>query len=74
MININQKKYKKNLYVINNYIYSYKTKVAFINTKLKKVVKIDYKFKSWKGLILTNSATTSKHINYIASLYNYPVK
>ena len=48
MININQKKYKKNLYVINNYIYSYKTKVAFINTKLKKVVKIDYKFKSWK--------------------------
>ena len=73
MININQKKYKKNLIVSNNYIYSYNTKAAFINTKLKKVVKIDYKFK-YNNQLLTNSTTTSKHINYIASLYNYQVK
>ena len=73
MIKINQKKYKKNLIVSNNYIYSYNTKVAFINTELKKVIRIDYKFK-YNDQLLTNSPTTSKHINYIASLYNYQVK
>ena len=72
MIKINQKKYKKNLIVSNNYIYSYNTKVAYISSKLKKVIKIDYKFK-FNNKIITNSKTTSKHINYIANLYNYEI-
>ena len=54
---------------MNNYIYSYNTKVGFINTKTKEVIKL-----SWKVGNLTTSPTTSKHINYIASIINYKVK
>ena len=66
---IKQKKYKQNLHIMNNYIYSYNTKVGFINTKTKEVIKL-----SWKVGNLTTSPTTSKHINYIASIINYKVK
>ncbi len=54
---------------MNNYIYSYNTKVAFINTKTKQVVKL-----AWNVGGMTTSPTTSKHVNYIASVINYKVK
>lgn len=66
---IKQKKYFQNLHVMNNYIYSYNTKVGFINTKTKEVVKL-----AWNVGGMTTSPTTSKHINYIASLIDYKVK
>ena len=53
-------KYKENLLVSNQYIFSYLVNVAKINHINK--------------TITTNkfySVTTSKHINYIANEYNY---
>ena len=65
-INLNElsklDKYKNNLLVSNQYIFSYLTNVAEINHINK--------------TITTNkfySVTTSKHINYIANEYNYKV-
>lgn len=68
---INLKRYKQNLKVIDNKVYSYDTLVAKIKgNKIKKV-----KWKVWvKGDILdkeiTTSPTTSKHINYVARELN----
>ncbi len=67
----NLKRYKQNLKVIDNKVYSYETLVAKINgDKIQKV-----KWKVWvKGDILdkeiTTSPTTSKHINYVANELN----
>ena len=67
----NLKRYKQNLKVIDNKVYSYDTLVAKIKgNKIKKV-----KWKVWvKGDILdkeiTTSPTTSKHINYVANELN----
>ena len=55
-------KYKQNLRVDNFYVYSYGTKVAEINHDKKTVIRLGW----W-------SATTSKHINYVAREYNYSV-
>ena len=55
-------KYKMNLRVSDNYIYSYNTKVAEIDHLNKEVLPLGW----W-------SVTTSKHINYVASEYNYKV-
>ena len=65
-------KYKQNLKVLNNYIYSYNTKVAFINHNNKNVTKIEFKI-LYKNKIITSSPTTSKHINYVANELNYKV-
>jgi hypothetical protein len=54
-------KYKKNLKYINGRVYSYGTRVAERQEEF--LVKLGY----W-------SATTSKHINYIAREYNLEVK
>ena len=54
------KKYKQNLKTDNNFIYSYNTKVAKINHENKSINILGW----W-------SVTTSKHINYVASEYNY---
>ena len=68
---IQLKRYKQNLKVIDNKVYSYDTLVAKIKgNKIKKV-----KWKVWvKGDILdkeiTTSPTTSKHINYVANQLN----
>lgn len=65
------KRYKQNLKVVNNKVYSYDTLVAKIKgDTIKKV-----KWKVWvKGDILdkeiTTSPTTSKHINYVAQELN----
>jgi len=65
------KRYKQNLKVIDNKVYSYDTLVAKIKgNKIKKV-----RWKVWiKGDILdkeiTTSPTTSKHINYVANELN----
>ena len=55
-------KYKQNLKIDNNYIYSYDTKVAKINHNNKTI-----KILGWW------SVTTSKHINYVVNQYNYKV-
>lgn len=59
---IQQKKYFQNLHTDNKNIYSYNTNVATIEHNEKKV----FVPKFW-------SVTTSKHINYIASLLGYEV-
>ena len=58
---IQQKKYFKNLEFNDRYIFSYKTNVATIDHEKRQVI-----IKNWY------SVTTSKHINYIANLLNYP--
>ena len=63
-------KYKKNLKIINSYIYSYNTKIGYINNDKKEVNKIQYKF-IINGEIKTSSPTTSKHFNYVANQLNY---
>ena len=55
-------KYKNNLKANNNNIYSYNTKVAEINHINKEIKCLGY----W-------SMATSKHINFVASEYNYKV-
>lgn len=58
---IQQKKYLKNLEFNNRHIFSYNTNVATIDHEKRQVI-----IKNWY------SVTTSKHINYIANLLNYP--
>ena len=65
-------KYKQNLKVLNNYIYSYNTKIGYINHLKKEVTKIQFKV-LYKGKIITTSPTSSKHINYVASELNYKI-
>ena len=67
---MNLNKYNKNLKVVNNYIYSYNTKVGYINHSKKEVSKIQFKI-LYKGDIITTSPTTSKHINYVVNELNY---
>jgi len=53
------KKYKQNLRVVNNNVYSYNTLVAeIIGNELHKV--------AWRVNGMSTSPTTSKHINYVA--------
>ena len=56
-------KYKQNLRAIDNYIYSYETKVAEIDHETKTIKPLGW----W-------SMTTSKHINYVGSEYGYEVQ
>ena len=53
-------KYKQNLRVIENKIYSYNTHVATIDHKNKNIHLLGW----W-------SVTTSKHINFVTKLLNY---
>tara|TARA_R100001594_G_scaffold69160_1_gene103535 strand:- start:192 stop:383 length:192 start_codon:yes stop_codon:yes gene_type:complete len=55
-------KYKQNLKVDNQYIYSYNTKVAEINHADKTIKPLGW----W-------SVTTSKHINYVGREWSYLV-
>lgn len=59
-------KYKVNLRQIDNYIYSYDTKVAKI--KDGKLIKL-----KWNVRGMTTSPTTSKHINYAAKQLNLEI-
>tara|TARA_R100001163_G_C4965808_1_gene127752 strand:+ start:204 stop:419 length:216 start_codon:yes stop_codon:yes gene_type:complete len=59
-------KYKVNLKQIDNYIYSYDTKVAKI--KDGKLIKL-----KWNVRGMTTSPTTSKHINYAAKQLNLEI-
>ena len=56
-------KYKQNLRVADNHVYSYDTKVAEIDHKNKQITPL-----GWL------SVTTSKHINYVGSEYGYEVQ
>ena len=59
----NLKRYKQNLKVIDNKVYSYDTLVAEIKgDKLHKIY--------WNVNGMTTSPTTSKHINYVANELN----
>ena len=55
-------KYKQNLAVDDDFVYSYNTKVAEIDHRKKEIVRLGW----W-------SATTSKHINYVGREFNYKV-
>ena len=55
-------KYRQNLRVSPEYVYSYMTAVAVINHGNKTITTDKF-----------YSKTTSKHINYVADLYNYKV-
>ena len=55
-------KYKENLLVNDDYIFSYLTKVAVIDHERREIL-VD----TWY------SSTTSKHINYVGKEYNYKV-
>ena len=56
-------KYKMNLRVIGNEIYSYNTLVAeIIGDELHKI--------AWRVNGITSSSTTSKHVNYVANELN----
>lgn len=56
-------KYKQNLKVIDNKVYSYDTLVAeIVGNKLYKV--------KWNVKGMTTTPTTSKHINYVANELN----
>ena len=56
-------RYKQNLRVIGNNVYSYDTLVAeIIGTELQKV--------PWRVNGMTSSPTTSKHVNYVAKELN----
>ena len=60
------KRYKQNLKVIDNKVYSYDTLVAEIKgDKLHKVY--------WNVNGMTTSPTTSKHINYVANELNLEI-
>jgi len=57
------KRYKQNLRVINNNVYSYDTLVAEIKgNELHKV--------AWRVNGMSSSLTTSKHVNYVARELN----
>lgn len=62
MKNSNTSRYKKNLTVDGRNVYSYNTLVAIIDFEFQVVRRLGY----W-------SQTTSKHINYVASTFNFPV-
>jgi hypothetical protein len=57
------KRYKQNLKVIDNKVYSYETLVAKI--KGDQIYKVKWNVKG-----MTTSPTTSKHINYVAKELN----
>jgi len=59
-------KYKQNLKVVGDYIYSYDTKVAWID-RYTQQVQIAPKYYKY-------SKTTSKHINYVANELGYPTR
>lgn len=57
---MNTQRYKQNLKVVENKIFSYSTHVANIEHDKKNVHLLGW----W-------SSTTSKHINYVTNLLNY---
>ena len=62
------KRYKQNLKVEDDKIYSYNTLVAKIDHFMEYVVLVP-----WNLGGRTTSPTTSKHINYVAKVYGYIV-
>ena len=61
-------KYKQNLKVTEDAVYSYKTKVAKIDHTNREIIKLP-----WNVGGITTSPTTSKHINFVAFEYGYQV-
>ena len=56
-------RYKQNLRATDDAVYSYNTRVAEINHRDRTITPLGW----W-------SVTTSKHINYVASEYDYEVQ
>ena len=63
---MNLTKYKENLQVVGDYIYSWGTKVAWID-RYRELVQIAPKYYQY-------SRSTSKHINYVANELGYPTR
>ena len=59
------KRYKQNLTITGDKVYSYNTHVADIDHDKCQVIVLE-KYKNY-------SSTTSKHINYVASEFSYEV-
>ena len=62
------KRYKQNLKVVDDEIFSYNTLVAKIDHFMEYVILVP-----WCVGGRTTSPTTSKHINYVASVFGYKV-
>jgi len=56
-------RYKQNLQVDDNFVYSYGTKVGRIDHESRSIITLGW----W-------SVTTSKHINYVGREYGYKVQ
>lgn len=57
------KRYKQNLKIVGNSVYSYNTHVAeIVGNELRKI--------PWRVNGMSSSPTTSKHINYVARELN----
>ena len=61
-------RYKQNLKVVDDEIFSYNTKVAVIDHANEYVIVVP-----WNVGGRTSSPTTSKHVNYVAREYGYIV-
>ena len=71
------KRYKKNLKVEENYVYSYNTLVAYIDHPNKQVILLHWRIEKEyinRVVIFESSKTTSRHINYVAKEFGYNVK
>ena len=66
-------RYKQNLKVTDNSVYSYDTKVAEINHCNKEILPIKWSV-YFKGRRNTSSATTTKHIKHVAYELGYTIK
>ena len=62
-------KYRENLLVSDDAVFSYMTKVAEINHEKREITPIKWHVSG----VGSSSPTTSKHINYVAKEYNYEV-
>ena len=62
-------RYRENLLVSDDAVFSYMTKVAEINHQKREITPIKW-YISGVG---SSSPTTSKHINYVAREYDYKV-
>lgn len=69
------KKYKNNLRIENNFVISYATKVAVIEGDYLRKLDWKIKRKNKYGCTeeITTSPTTTRHINYVAEVYDYKI-
>ena len=69
-------KYKQNLKVTDDAVYSYNTKVAKIDHTNREIIKLPWNVVKigGNGGKIQKSNSTSRHINHVAEEYGYQVK